>query len=1062
MIKTTFLRSLYILIVLAMVLAACTTPTPEPVPTNAPTGAPTSPPVEPTPQPAEQTPTNELQATPPVTAETPLYLAIIWHQHQPVYYKDPQTGIYVKPWVRMHATKDYVDMAAMLENYPDIRVTFNLTPSLIRQLDDLEAGAQDLYWTTAEVPAEELSEEQKGFLLERFFDTNKKIIARFPRYQELLDKRESGQEYTTQDYLDLQVLFNLAWTDPDWLAQDPLKGLVEKGSAYAESDKEILFAEHQRLIAEVIPVHKKLQNDGQIEVTMTPFAHPILPLLINTDLAKQAMPDAELPAKRFTYGQDAVEQVRLGVELYEEHFGRKPIGMWPAEGSVAEEITNIVADAGIQWMASDEGVLANSLGFPAFTRDGKEVVSEADTLYRPYYVQGAQGKPLAMVFRDVNLSDKVGFQYSGMPGEKAAQDFINRLHAIRQALIDQNAQGPHLVSVILDGENAWEYYENDGKEFLNTLYEMLSSDPDIKTVTPSEFLSLAPEQPMIDTLWAGSWINHDFSTWIGEEEENKAWEYLGQTRAVLQKYISGVRQAPNQEALQEAITLMYIAEGSDWFWWYGADQNSGNDESFDQQFRDTLKEIYIKLGEQPPTELDVPIIPLKTVSAEQASSGLFTPQIDGSEDVDEWAAGGVYQASGGVMAAAQTYFESLTYGFDTNNLYFKVNSNLDFPAAENSANVEIYLRMPGDAAVSDFSRAGSLLGFPANYLISAEYTNGQLAAVNLFTVDKKGTWVRAEAVVPLQAVASGQVLELAAALENFGKPETGDKIRLRAFYSEASDTATPPTLIDLDQLPGAGPAEISVPDLGTSTVILDIQDPEKDDYGPGSYTYAKDAVFTAGSFDVLNFQVAVDETNVIFKFTMRGPVENVWGSPNGLSIQTLDIYIDQDGDQQGGVAMLPGRNLALQEEFAWDYAITVEGWEPGIYTPGDQGPQKIATASQFIIQPDPGQRKVTIRIPKELLGDNPETWRYAAMVMGQEGYPSSGVLRIRDVNQNAEQWRFGGAPADTNHTRVMDLVWPEPGMQEQWLAGYAASQAAQGDLSTSDFARIAMIKVEAK
>ena len=200
---------------------------------------------------------------------------------------------------------------------------------------------------------------------------------------------------------------------------------------------------------------------------------------------------------------------------------------------------------------------------------------------------------------------------------------------------------------------------------------MLSEDPAIKTVTPSEFLQIAPDQPKIDDLWAGSWINHDFSTWIGEDEENRAWEYLAETRAMLQKYISGTRQASSQEALNAALEQMYIAEGSDWFWWYGSDQNSGNDELFDQQFRDTLKQVYIVLGEQPPSTLDVPVIPLKSVSADQASTGLITPTVDGVEGEDEWAAAGVYQASGGAMAAAEPYFASLAYGFDAANLYFK-------------------------------------------------------------------------------------------------------------------------------------------------------------------------------------------------------------------------------------------------------------------------------------------------------------------------------------------------------------------------------------------------------
>ncbi len=850
------------------------------------------------------------------------------------------------------------------------------------------------------------------------------------------------------------MLFNLAWTDPDWLAQEPLASLVTKGSNFQESDKAIVFTEHLRLISEVIPVHKELQDAGQIEVTMTPYAHPILPLLISTRLALIANPSMDLPGKEFTYGQDAIAQVQLGVQLYQDHFGRAPRGMWPAEGSVAQEIVNMVSSAGIQWMASDEGVLAASLGKDSFTRNAKEVVTEPDALYRPYYVQSKQGNPVAMVFRDIVISDKVGFTYSGVSGSAAAKDFINRVHAIRDSLISSGATGPHLVSVILDGENAWENYDNDGKEFLNSLYTDLSNDPLIRTVTPTEFLTIAPDQPKIDDLWAGSWINHDFSTWIGEDEENRAWDYLATARELLQKYMTGIRQT-TPEALQQAENYMYIAEGSDWFWWFGTDQNSGSDEAFDQQFRNTLKQMYLSLDETPPNVLDVPIIPLTPIAADIASTGLISATIDGTMSTGEWDAAGVYQASGGVMASGQAYFQDVAYGFSAKDLFVKVAEIPDYPPPAGQSNDELYLQVPGSDPTNNFSRNGTLLGFPANRLIEVQYLDGNLTKVNLYTSSGNETW--GEPTVLDQAAQGEHIIEIAIPLESLGNAETGDRINLRAVHSEQVDLSGAETMIDTDVLPGSGPAALSVPDLGTMNLVVDIVDPERDDYGPGTYTYPSDAVFPAGCYDILNFQVGSDEANIVFKFTMRGAVENSWGSPNGLSVQTFDIYIDKDGDGNGGANFLPGRNLALQDGFAWDYAITVEGWEPGIYIPGEEAPEKIATSSDFQILPDPGQQRVTIRIPRSILGDNPEEWKYSAMVLSQEGYPSSGVQRVRDVNQNAEQWRFGGGPADTNHTRVIDLVWSEAGMQETWLSTYTPSQATQTELTVTDFARVEML-----
>jgi alpha-amylase/alpha-mannosidase (GH57 family) len=1047
--KARHLIFIHLLLSATLILAGCGRTTPVPI--------------EPMPAPADPTP-GQVEP-PPLTSreEEPIHLAIIWHQHQPVYYKDPDTGIYAKPWVRVHATKDYVDMAAILLDYPNIKATFNLTPSLLRQIEDLEDGAKDYYWVLSEVPAEELTDDQRQFLLERFFDINRRIIARFPRYQELLDLRDGSllpmDLYETRDYRDLQILFNLAWVDPDWLEQEPLASMVEKGSDYSEADKEILFAEHTRLIEEVIPIHRQLQEAGQIEVTMTPYAHPILPLLISTDLSKIAMPDIDLGAVKFAYGQDAVAQINLGVELYQRHFGQPPRGMWPAEGAVSQEIVGMVSRAGIKWMASDEGVLANSLGFSSFTRNAREVVTEPDLLYRPYYVQSQQNDPVAIIFRDVVISDRVGFIYSGMDGSLAALDFISRIHAIRDALLESGADGPHLVSVILDGENAWEYYENDGKEFLHSLYQRLSDDPLIKTVTPTEYLEIEKDLPRIEKLWAGSWIGADFSTWIGEEEENRAWEYLQQTRDVLQRYETGVRQT-SPENLAEAMMMMYIAEGSDWFWWYGDDQDSGNDEAFDQQFRDTLKGVYTALGEEPPGYLDVPIIPQRPVSADIPAVDLISPEIDGIVQGDEWEAAGVYQAAGGVMSAADPFFDNLAYGFDSHNLYIKLETLSSFTEVGDPSYIEFYLSAPGGGAVNNFSRAGSLLGFPANRMLVFELDEGNPVSVDVFTALGDEGWQASEA--DLDSYAFGEnLLEAALPLTLLGDADVGDRINLRVVYNQAMQVAGTTSPIDTHLLPGSGPALFTVPDLGTTNIVLDIDDPLRDDHGPGSYTYPTDGVFSSGNYDITNFQVGYDDENIVFRFTLRGRVDNPWGSPNGLAIQTFDIYIDQNGGSQGGTNLLPGRNLALQEGYGWDYAITAEGWEPGIFIPGDGGPERIAGRGQFFILADPGQQKVTIRIPKSIIGDNPQDWRYAAMVLGQEGFPSGGVMRVRDVTPAAQQWRFGGAPAASgNHTRVIDFVWPEEGQQEIWLGDFTPRSGSLGEFSEADFAKVPMIDIE--
>jgi alpha-amylase/alpha-mannosidase (GH57 family) len=991
--------------------------------------------------------------------EDVLYVAIIWHQHQPLYYKDPETGLYAKPWVRVHAAKDYVDMATTVEQYPKVHVTFNLTPSLLRQLDDFAAGAKDAYWVLTEVPADQLSAEQKLFILQRFFDVNRKIVSRFPRFQELLDARGTdlsdsslqavASRWTAEEFRDLQVLFNLGWTDPDWLAQEPLKALVEKGRGFSEADKKTVLDEHLRLVEEVVPTHKRMQDAGQIEVTMTPYAHPILPLLVSTDLAILTGTD-KLPTEKFYYQQDAVAHVQQGVQLYEEHFGRPPRGMWPAEGSVAQEIVGIIAEAGIQWMASDEGVLAYSLGLPGFTRDSQDTVQEADILYRPYYVQDGTLPPVGMVFRDVVISDKVGFTYSGTPGEEAAQDFINRLHAIKDRLQAEGATGPHLASVILDGENAWEHYDNDGKAFLHSLYQKLSADPQLVTVTPSEYLARFPDQPAIEDLWAGSWIKHDFTTWIGEPEENSGWTYLKRTRDAVQLYVLG-RKTTDQATLDKAVDLMYAAEGSDWFWWFGSDQDSGDDASFDRQFRSTLTDIYKTLGEAPPDWLYVPIIPELPATPSQAMTGLLTAQIDGIDSPAEWDRAAVY------MEPAENYIQSLAYGFDARNIYIRLVSNKSWTTTMPArAAVGVYLSVPNAEEVNSFSRYGggadprTLLGFGAAFEVLLTSDAAGAIAAELSPANGDNTWGDPQPIT--STAASSNVLEIAIPLDKLGEFEPGNVLYFRAVYSFEEK--------DLQLLPRSGVAKVVLPDLGRTTNVLAISDPQGDDHGPGSYTYPQDGVFKAGNFDILTFTAGYDDKNIVFQLYVAGPVENPWNSGNGLSVQTFDIYIDQDGPGGGGARMLlPGRNAAFAAGDGWEYAIWAEGWTPGIYRAGADGKPEPVDAT-FAIIADPAQRKVTIRVPKAALGDKPETWRYAAVVLGQEGYPPAGVWRVRDVASQAAQWRFGGAPGDTNHTRIIDVAWSGTPTQEEFLSTYPASRETNMDkLQPDDFAIVPLAAV---
>ncbi|HPL30023.1 MAG TPA: glucodextranase DOMON-like domain-containing protein [Anaerolineae bacterium] len=655
-----------------------------------------------------------------------------------------------------------------------------------------------------------------------------------------------------------------------------------------------------------------------------------------------------------------------------------------------------------------------------------------------------------MIFRDWTISDKVGFTYSGMPGEAAAADVMKRLENIRAQLKSSGAAGPHLVSIILDGENAWENYDNDGKAFLNALYQKLSESPTVKTVTPSEYLEMFPQQQVLpNPLFQGAWFSANYDTWIGEDEEAVAWNHLVKTRQTLAAYDIAQTKTTTPEKLAQALDFMYLAEGSDWFWWYGADQDSGNDDYFDYGFRALLGEVYKALDEPAPDFVQAPIIPKRVAVPARQPAGPFTPVIDGRETApDEWARAGVYHVVGGALYC----------GLDAKNLYVRADAKGQWTDLRD-VTLGLYVRVPGVPGVNAFSRASAaaeaktVLGIGATHLVEVDLTAETPA---LYTASGAlGAWKEAKGDV--SAAVDGGVLELALPLELLGQLQPGDDLRLVAVTTCAGR--------DLDLLPAAGPAQLVVPDLGTTTALITVDDPQGDDNGPGSYTYPTDGVFEAGVFDITQFTAGYDAKNVVFKVSFNGPLPNPWGSGNNLSLQTLDIYVDKDpGAATGNRLLLPGRNAALEKGNGWDVMVWAEGWTPGIYAPDAKGtPQKVGYEPKIIV--DPAARMVTLRVPREAFGSgfDPAKAGYAAVVMSQDGYPAAGVWRVRDVEAKAAQWRLGGAPADTNHTRIIDVAWPEGARpaQAEFLASYPASQEANMDkLTPDDFCQVPLLTAQ--
>ena len=612
-------------------------------------------------------------------SDYPLSIAFVWHMHQP-YYKDDITGSYLLPWVRMHGIKDYYDMPALLNDFPDIHQTFNLVPSLLKQIQDyVDNDATDKFLDLALKPADDLTHDEKIFLLRNSFMANWDTMIRpYHGYWQLLDRRGTSvspidlqnatRYFTTQDYLDLQVWFNLTWFDPLFKQTDPfLKGLIEKGTEFTEEEKALLIQKQREIMALIIPGYRRLAELGRIELTTTPFYHPILPLLYDTDIAKEASPDIRLPSARFAHPEDAKAQTDRAIQYHEKLFGSRPAGMWPAEGSVAEEIIPLLAGAGIRWIGTDEGVLARSLGIH-IDRDFGGVMKNPEVLYTPY-LAGKGETRLSVVFRDHTLSDLMGFVYSKWDYKNAVHDLIARLQRVRKSVAD----APHLVSIILDGENAWEYYQNDGRDFFLYLYERLSGEPGLRCVTVGEYLKEHPARARIERLHAGSWINANFRIWIGHEEDNRAWDLLSQTRDALTDYAS---RDGDPEKIAKAWEEIYIAEGSDWCWWYGDDHFSENDEEFDLLFRTHLMNVYHMIGQDVPDELQISILredrqALPTVEL----TAFITPTIDGQvTNYFEWLSAGFYDVSQGgeTMHRGTSIIQHIYYGFDLKNMFIRL------------------------------------------------------------------------------------------------------------------------------------------------------------------------------------------------------------------------------------------------------------------------------------------------------------------------------------------------------------------------------------------------------
>jgi alpha-amylase/alpha-mannosidase (GH57 family) len=658
-------------------------------------------------------------------------------------------------------------------------------PSLLVQLEAFAANrAHDRCLELSLKPATELNDGEAEFILENFFHAQReRMIDVYPRYAELLarrggtlvgagERRAAASRFGPDDLRDLQVWHKLAWIDRSYLDTDArVRGLVAKGEQFTEADKGLLREVELELLNKVIPEYRDAAARGQVELSTSPFYHPILPLLCDTDVYLRTHPDSRMPRQRFAHPEDAALQLTRAADYHERLFGRRPVGLWPSEGSVSDAMVPLAAAAGFTWMATDELILARTLGM-TFSRDGHGHVEQPDRLYIPYQVR-AGGERIACAFRDHTLSDLIGFTYANWGAEQAADDFVGRLAEAGRRFRDRTG-GDALVPIILDGENAWEHFEGGGRPFLRALYERLSRHPEITTVTMAEACAGARQE--LAGIFPGSWIDANFYIWIGHADDQRGWSQLADARAALEL-------APvDARALADAREEVLVAEGSDWFWWYGDDHSSAHDLEFDDLFRRHLRNAYRLLQKPVPEELYVSNISTGVAAPRQAApTGYLTPTLDGEEtSYFEWLGAGsleVVETAGAMhqIDRPATVLRRIHFGYDREHLYIRVDATRRLTE----------LLAEGHAFSLKFIQ-------PQGLHLSVRLTSGQLTTA----------WDGPGPSRP--RVAAGTVLEAALPLAGLVSGAGGPI----AFFVAVADNAG----TEIERQPSYRPIETSVPD----------------------------------------------------------------------------------------------------------------------------------------------------------------------------------------------------------------------------------------------------------
>ena len=891
---------------------------------------------------------------------------VAFTSHLPAFGLTPD-GAADRPWARLHTTRDYITMVRIIAA-TEAKIVLAYSPILLEQIAAVAAGQWDEAALVTAKPTTELTADDKAYINDVFFIASPAQIDRFPRYRELADRKAQGRSLSTSDYRDVQILFNLAWTSPLLLNEEPLLSLAAKGRGFAEEDKAVLLDAHRAIANEFLASLRTLWTAGAIEVATTPLANPTLPLLVRSRM-----------------DQDSVDQIVLGAERATAVLGRAPAGMAPRAGLIDQGNDAAVHRAGYDWL-----------------------LLSAEDEHLPTQLTSEDGSLLALSAMP-GAGDRISDTYFAMGHDAAALDLVSSLSA---AVGDTPGA---VVTVSADGSEPWGRYEDGGIAFLRSLFRQLAAAPDFATALPSELNAALPFEPGPYPPLPESYLS--------ESAELDAWAFMGETRRQLlrQREVGAV----DDETLDDAYEQILQSQGSDWYWWYGTERASAEDDYYDRLFRAKLREAWDLLGAAPPSWVNVPLHDSAPVSPTRQNSPLPTTiTIDNSVSDAQWARAGQFDER------SSDLIRRFFYTFDETQLFIRVDFTTEV-LGDSAPGFDLYLRGPSGSGLAVTPLLNGI-GFDATRVVRWRGTDP--VRISPPQAYPEG---RATTVSPQLAGFDGNSVEFAldlAAIDPDMRP--GDAIEFRIV-----DVTGGP---ERKLFPDAGRGSLELPNLPDGVELARIEDRLRDDYGPGSYSYITDSETPEGTYDLAGLAVrriggpsAVDPDSigeVQFEITFREPLNNPWSAPAGFSHQTIDLYLEAyPGTETGAARLLPGRAAASEPGTGWDYAFSVDGWEGTQYTADPAGNvTELAAPLAYAVLPD--RRTILVTVSRSALPEGDETrWRYGVAVLANQAIPTLGIHNLRLLSASPGRFRLGGGTGAVNDPMIIDLLHPQSGSQEEAL-----------------------------